>query len=69
MQPSAWGAAQAQPLPFDGADTRTLTSLVQDEAGAIYGVACAKKDTSSRASELVVFGTAGTVGTDGKAGR
>lgn len=60
------GAAQAQPLPFDGADTRTLTSLVQDEAGAIYGVACAKKDTSSRVSELVGFGTAGT---DGKAGR
>lgn len=63
------GPAQAQPLPFDGADKRTLTSLVQDEAGAIYGVACAKKDTSSRASELVGFGTVGTAETDGKAGR
>lgn len=57
-------AAQAQPLPFDGADTRTITSLVQDEAGALYGVACSKKDAS--ASELVGFGTAGI---DGKAGR
>ncbi|WP_298463922.1 DUF5050 domain-containing protein [uncultured Mitsuokella sp.] len=56
---------QTEPMAFESADSQLLTSLMQDETGALLGVVYDEQDAAA-ADRLVCSGTIETAGEEGK---